>query len=191
MSVSLALLLQRLLQCVSTVQSSMHTQKGEHWFFPLDNKAWPTWVLAWVRLLPLSAGCLYRSQTYASKFLNIFTLLWTSLQRGATKQPLTNAFQCESSYRLINDKESNVQSGTPNERGKIGRWISAAISRSFDWLNVALLQLHWILDVFDSSTFRESVVVAAGNTSLKLLKRGISMLYDIQSYCWSVQYFIY
>lgn len=55
MSVSLAPLLLRLLQHVSTVQSSMPTQKGEHWFFfSLDNKAWPTWVLACVRLLPLS-----------------------------------------------------------------------------------------------------------------------------------------
>lgn len=54
------------LLCGDAVQSTM----GEHWFFffsTLDNKASPSWVLAWVRLLPLSAGCLCRLQMCTSK----------------------------------------------------------------------------------------------------------------------------
>lgn len=66
MSVSLALHSSQCCCVGMPVQSTM----GEHWFFffsTLDNKASPSWVLAWVRSLPLSAGCLCRLQMCTSK----------------------------------------------------------------------------------------------------------------------------
>lgn len=60
--------------------------------------------------------------------------------RETPKHALTAIVQYKSPDRLMNNKVSNVQSGRLDERIKIGRQISAAISKSFDWLNAVFLE---------------------------------------------------
>lgn len=46
---------------------------------------------------------------------------------------------------------------------------------------IDLTQPNWVLEVFDSSAFKKAV--AAENTSVRHLHRGILTLYDVHLYC--------
>lgn len=85
-------------------------------FFPMDNKTWLTWVLAWLRLLPLSmVVCTNLRRTHQNSECLHATV--DVCKKKRSKILLNSAAQC----RLINCKVSNDKVhpiSIKDERGK-------------------------------------------------------------------------
>lgn len=130
---------------------------------PLDNEAWPTWVLAWVRFASPPRWLSIQISDERVTTSNVYTQMWMSFRERETLTFLREG------KRL-----SSNQEGWKREWETLGE-ISAAISRSSDWLNEALLHPGW--GVFFGRFFWQFHIfrkaTAAGTTSLQCLKRAI------------------